>query len=602
MDIFRKEADKNAMPKVYPNLALRGNRAVQYSLNKTTSLSTDGRELSVPSLPYVSKLEERKATNLVMMANKIYRLTKYRDIRDYELLELAKILAAASNTANMYRKLMFPSHMNVTTYNVQRRRFGYNHNKTLRDYEDAIDRKIDYLLNSNNDLYLDDERCPSERDMSKLKDYLSEEEYNFLHYRTMARNLYPIVNDVEIYNVISKSIDMLYQGYKSLDILRYYVKRLGIAKIVFNEDDLEQSIENSVMRNTMLGHFNDEVIENEIKYLTSFIYKLNRILFNAQYTHEHDKYRLYRDNYSYSYSEKKWKRAIKTILRPKGLVKAIYKRLEGNSYTGRDLRIKYSYENLPSTIAKKIQEALEGGVKLPDNLSAELKDEIKQQANNNAKRFEYINNYERNGVHGKAVTKPFKPNDKVITAIRELGKRNSDIGVVPRNMHRMTTDRKVFTSRKTVAGGSMMIDCSGSMSWSNQDVRDIIETLPASTIAGYVGYNKNIGGYDGEIRIIAKNGHIDNRAIDALLRYGNNSIDMEGLKWLAQQNEPRIWVSDQQVIGVRPDGSGRVTELSNDKKLEILKFMQKNNIIPIESYKTVKKVAKELATSVKRNR
>lgn len=601
MDIFRKKADRNAMPKVYPNLALRGNRAVQYSLNKTTSLSTDGRELNVPSLPYVSKLEERKATNLVMMANKLYRLSKYRDIRDEELLELSKILAASANTVVMYRKLMFPSYMNATTYSVNRRRYRYSKDSQFRDYEKAIDDKITDLVELH-DLILDDESFPTERDMVKLKDYISEDEYNFLHYRTMANNVYCEINNTEITNVVSKCIDMLYQGYKAADILRYYVKRLGIARVVHYEEQLEQTVKNSVMRNTMLGHFSDDVINEEVHYLIAFIHKMNSILSHAQWTHEQNKYKLYSENWSYNYDKKKWNKAIKTILRPKGLVKAIYKKLEGNSPSGQHMKLKYSYENLPSTLAMQLQEALEGGIKLPDNLSEDLKNEIMQGANNNAERFEYRNTYESNGVHGKAITKPFKPNDKVITAIRELRKRNSDIGVVPKNMHRMTTDRKVFTSRKTIAGGSMMIDCSGSMSWSNSDVRDIIETLPASTIAGYVGYNTNIGGYDGEIRIIAKNGQIDTRAIDKLLCYGNNSIDLEGLKWLAQQDEPRIWVSDQQVIGVRPDGSGRVTELSNDKKLEILKFMQKNNIIPIESYKTVKKVAKELATSVKRNR
>ena len=56
-------------------------------------------------------------------------------------------------------------------------------------------------------------------------------------------------------------------------------------------------------------------------------------------------------------------------------------------------------------------------------------------------------------------------------------------------MHRLTTDRKVFQSRKTVAGGSMMIDCSGSMGFSREDIVEIINLLPASWIAGYVGYN-----------------------------------------------------------------------------------------------------------------
>ena len=93
------------------------------------------------------------------------------------------------------------------------------------------------------------------------------------------------------------------------------------------------------------------------------------------------------------------------------------------------------------------------------------------------------------GKHGVAIFPKFTPNTRVHKAIRELRKRNHDSGVVPKNMHRLTTDRKVFQSRKTIAGGSMMIDCSGSMGFSREDIEEIINLLPASWIAGYVDYN-----------------------------------------------------------------------------------------------------------------
>ena len=158
----------------------------------------------------------------------------------------------------------------------------------------------------------------------------------------------------------------------------------------------------------------------------------------------------------------------------------------------------------------------------------------------------------------------------------------------------MTTDRKVFSTKRSVAGGSMLIDCSGSMGLSTHDIEEIINDLPASTIAGYVGYTGERSGFHGDLRIIANNGRIDDEAMRELGMHGNNSIDKEALEWLAQQPEPRIWVSDQQVVGVSENG-GFPTNLDRQGLDEIKRVMMLNNIIPIEEVETVKAVAKKLA-------
>jgi hypothetical protein len=82
-------------------------------------------------------------------------------------------------------------------------------------------------------------------------------------------------------------------------------------------------------------------------------------------------------------------------------------------------------------------------------------------------------------------------------------------------------------------------------------------------------------------------------AINNLNEHGANSVDLEALKLLAEKPEPRIWVSDQQVIGV--DAYGRATTLSHERVKEIERFMLKNNIIPIENVDMVKEVAKQLS-------
>ncbi len=229
---------------------------------------------------------------------------------------------------------------------------------------------------------------------------------------------------------------------------------------------------------------------------------------------------------------------------------------------------------------------------LPPELKGKLAEDIMEDADRKHKRaFEW---YSGNGTHGKAKTYKFRGTRKIHKAIRELRRNNSDVGVIPRNMHRMTTDRKVFSTKRSVAGGSMLIDCSGSMGLSTHDIEEIINDLPASTIAGYVGYTGERSGFHGDLRIIANNGRIDDEAMRELGMHGNNSIDKEALEWLAQQPEPRIWVSDQQVVGVSENG-GFPTNLDRQGLDEIKRVMMLNNIIPIEEVETVKAVAKKLA-------
>jgi hypothetical protein len=133
------------------------------------------------------------------------------------------------------------------------------------------------------------------------------------------------------------------------------------------------------------------------------------------------------------------------------------------------------------------------------------------------------------------------------------------------------------------------------MGWDRDEVREVIRLLPASTIAGYTGYGRGMDFYHGDIRIIADKGKYDDNAIDRLHDYGNNNIDLDALKWLAQQDEPRIWVSDQQVIGVK---DGYATNLKSEFLAEISHFIRKHNIIPIEKYEYVKEFATQYANHI----
>jgi len=238
---------------------------------------------------------------------------------------------------------------------------------------------------------------------------------------------------------------------------------------------------------------------------------------------------------------------------------------------------------------------------LPKFVSEELGNKIIDEANTNFQRnigskIDYTRS--EGGVHGKAKFHKFVPNRRDKVAEEKLHRQLSDAGIKPRNIHRILTDKKVFTRRKKIAGGSVMIDFSGSMGWGRDEVREVIRLLPASTIAGYTGYVGTMENYHGDIRVIADKGKYDDNAIDRLHEHGNNNIDLDALKWLAQQDEPRIWVSDQQVIGVKENGTDVAYNLSPENLAEISHFMRKHNIIPIEKYEYVKEFATQYANHI----
>ena len=121
--------------------------------------------------------------------------------------------------------------------------------------------------------------------------------------------------------------------------------------------------------------------------------------------------------------------------------------------------------------------------------------------------------------------------------------RAMEEGVSPRNIHRMTVDGQIFGRRRKVPGGSVMIDDSGSMDWSDEDIEDIIQSAPGVVVAAYSAQMPR----DGEIMLIAKDGKY---AAGSRPKGNGNYIDMPAIEWLATQPEPRIWVTDGYVVPV----------------------------------------------------
>lgn len=151
----------------------------------------------------------------------------------------------------------------------------------------------------------------------------------------------------------------------------------------------------------------------------------------------------------------------------------------------------------------------------------------------------------------------------------------SEMGVVFRNPHRWVTDQRVFTRKRLMKGGSVLIDGSGSMGNSEECAKmcqAIVTAAPGCTIAVYGG-----SGRFGSLRILAAKGKIVDTS-QMKSPGGSNIVDLPALEWLAKQEAPRYWVSDGHARGVDDMGSTETTE--HECKL----FAARKGITRVESW------------------
>lgn len=128
------------------------------------------------------------------------------------------------------------------------------------------------------------------------------------------------------------------------------------------------------------------------------------------------------------------------------------------------------------------------------------------------------------------------------------GKRSDEYGAVPRAMHRLLTDRRVFTTLRRELGGTVLVDMSGSMSLTPEQVEGILRAAPGATVAGYNG-----NAVRGWLTLLAEKGRITTPE-HCIPRHSGNTVDGPALYWLAAQRHPRIWVSDGLVVGATAGG------------------------------------------------
>lgn len=184
-------------------------------------------------------------------------------------------------------------------------------------------------------------------------------------------------------------------------------------------------------------------------------------------------------------------------------------------------------------------------------------------------------------------------------------------GVDMRHAHRYMLDKAVFSQRLLTEGG-LMIDGSGSMSWTNDDMKEIMALIPAIWVGIYSGFGSwdhRSGTYDStragiyaRICTIAKQGRFARfKGLD-LGHTSGNDCDFEALQLLAKWPSPRFWLSDGIVCGGKhrgdpqhhksggymtsgPGGDGRLHEVCSA-------WMKRHHILRVPDKETLFKLLK----------
>tara|TARA_R100000278_G_scaffold28491_1_gene25923 strand:- start:457 stop:1563 length:1107 start_codon:yes stop_codon:yes gene_type:complete len=166
--------------------------------------------------------------------------------------------------------------------------------------------------------------------------------------------------------------------------------------------------------------------------------------------------------------------------------------------------------------------------------------------------------------------------------------RPMDYGVNPKYMNRWCVDKKVFKQRQRTYGGTILIDASGSMHFTGDDILEIMKMLPAVKIAMYNSTNNREGRYDvGSLRIIGDKGkRVKQDYLDKWSGAGN-LVDGPALRWLSKQAPSRIWVSDMYVFGLDNSSTANLLKECNQ-------IMKQSGITRLANIDDVKRFALQI--------
>lgn len=159
-----------------------------------------------------------------------------------------------------------------------------------------------------------------------------------------------------------------------------------------------------------------------------------------------------------------------------------------------------------------------------------------------------------------------------------------DEGPIPTRFDRWSIDKRVFRAKKRVKGAAILVDCSSSMHWTEEDLRRVLEEVPAATVAIYSGK-----GEGGKLVIVARKGRRAQWAVVKPHKMGGNVIDGPALAWLADQPESvKVWMSDGGITGPNDRHSG-VEHIANMER-DVKRHLRRGGIMRVRDVDSVMKV------------
>jgi len=206
----------------------------------------------------------------------------------------------------------------------------------------------------------------------------------------------------------------------------------------------------------------------------------------------------------------------------------------------RSRRKKMRFDNFTTNVARKFDEVFP---EFPENFSD---DEMKKLLNDARKReaMDRADGDKWGNMRGPVCP---KLEEKSVNRKLSFIRKATDCGAVPINMHRYATDAAVFSSRRSVQGGTVLLDASGSMGIDVDDIKQFLKAAPHGTVAMYSGR-----GTEGALAIIGHAGKVISSKNLHKLREGmggGNVVDGPALRWLAKRKGKKAWVSDGHVTG-----------------------------------------------------
>lgn len=173
----------------------------------------------------------------------------------------------------------------------------------------------------------------------------------------------------------------------------------------------------------------------------------------------------------------------------------------------------------------------------------------------------------------------------------KLGRRiiASDSGREIRYLNRMVSDpdKRVFSRKTRALGGVVIIDASGSMHLSENDLDRLLKASAGATVLMYSG------GYNSpnkpNVWVIARKGRMVRRLPEVP---GDNAVDGPALVYASSLRErgsqPLIWVSDGYVTGVNTGHTNR------NLRADIEKITRRHKVIRVDNVQEAEQLMKRL--------